>query len=140
MAMKAPAQNNKALFAPREEFNVGLELLFASAGGSQSVRLNGQVSRNGEVYWSSNNAFSVSVITMSSAGVFTWKDGVQVGGTGAWPGNLNFNGIYALGTYAASLGNFAADMTMGEFIIINKVVTTEERAALESYLSTRWAA
>lgn len=144
MVMRAPTgQANKAVFAPRDTYSTGLELVFDAAQSSvPTIRTNGNAVFAPGTFWSNNNAVSISVITFTagaSGSVSAWRDGTLVRTATSNLTALNFNGIYALGTYAATFGNFAASMTLGEFIVMPSAATTNQRQRLEGYLAHRWA-
>ena len=157
MVMRSPLDANAAVFGPRDGYAGGVELV--DLAPSQFFRVNGaqlnaanaaSITSNGGI-WSANNATAVSVLSFSASSslstddgtIAAWKDGTLVQSQNVISGPVNtssgfgFNGIYSLGNYNFGLNPKA--MTMGEFIIIDRVLTTNERTSLETYLSTRWA-
>ena len=165
MVMKSPSLDvNAAVFGPAEANAVGVELV-EDGSNRQWYRVDGVAIDNGNVLpsltespvspptpprpalWSTGNVAAVSVLSFKASSAPLVGDGLIAARLNSQEvrSKVVTSGVvgattYALGSYADNaLGpNGGKNMTMGEFIIIGRVLTTNERQSLETYLTSRW--
>ncbi len=124
---------NAGIFAPRDTALTGIEIMPMT--GAAELRINGNTKYSGGIF---SNEFSISAVQYNENSTAAFRNGISLSPlTG---GNaLNYNGIYALGKYAASYGAYYSNFDMAEMLIFTAVLGNEERKMVEKYLDYKYA-
>lgn len=140
-----PTQQNDAIFGPSTINSEGLELVYTSVVDWPTlVRIN-NVPKFTSGLWSTNSQPAISILQADALATAGWFNGSTVSAVSATGiAALNFNGVYAIGTYSNNISNasggiVSAQMNLGEFIISTAVWSTSDRQRIEGYLSHKWA-
>ncbi len=130
--------SNKGYFAPSLSYNTGISLY---SYPSWTLNINGY-----RIFSSPPNAIILeSAWTLSNFLYSTSStSGYINGGTiapfdAAFKGNLELNGVYALGRYAGGIGSYYGQMEVSEVIIYNSAISDANRQLVETYLNSKYA-
>ena len=142
-----PLQLNDAIFGPSTSFLTGLELVWTNTISLPTlVRINA-VNKITSGLWSTNSQATISTLQADASTTAGWLNGSTVSAVSSTGiSALNFNGIYAIGTYANNINaendsgtTVSANMNLSEFIISTSTWSTAERELVEGYLAHKWA-
>lgn len=130
--------SNKGYFAPSLYYNQGISIY---SYPDWTLNVNGT-----KIFGSAPNAIiTESTWTLSSFIYSTDGNTGYINGNTVIPiyiyhvGNLSLNGVYALGRYAGSVGNYYGKMIVAEVIAYDSALTDTDRQLVETYLNTKYA-
>ena len=117
------AVGNSAIFGPRDNGSVGLEILQGTSyTNTSTIRINNSIRNNNanEIYriWHANENTILSIFgNTSKVEVFKNTNKVTLTDSSSLP-TLNYNGVYSIGTYATNLSTTNnANGTISELIL-----------------------
>jgi len=125
--------SNAGILAPSNDAGIGLEVLAWT--GYHELRINGAVKYKSGLL--KNNTFTISDFTYNSLNTNAYVNGISLVTT-AGGAALNFNGVYALGRYAASYGSFYSAFDVAEIMIYNRTLTSSEILNVQNYLNNKY--
>jgi hypothetical protein len=141
MVMRAPSQQNDAVWGPSTTNSTGLELICTNTAGLPTLLRINNSNKITTGLWSTDNTASLTTIVASPASCLGFKDGSPLpASSGISP--ISFNGIYAMARYNNNIfggSNLSAQMEMAEFIILPNAVSTDDREKIEGYLAHKWS-
>lgn len=134
-AMKGTMSSNGGLFGPSSTNNAGIEFIsFSGFPGTALLRINASIKYSSGVFSDNGVPAITSAVFNSSETIASFNGSAFAPASGS--SSLNFNGVYALGSYNSSGFNMAC--SVGEWVIVEEWLPRSEVFKLEGYLSHKW--